>query len=201
MIGPDGEIILPTVWERVVQPDWSITMHMWPMERMPQRPMPPMGGPGGIPGRPPPHGHRDGHRIHMPGGGGMFPPGARPIGHRVGGGPGGPPVPPPPPGAFQGFPGRGRPPMPPGGPEIIEVGPGKAPKRVSKAGGTTVLAWMTGSKPKSSGKKYVSHAHGPSKPRSYYTAQFVTLAPYKSVPALHSPLSLICLEQHANMQL
>ncbi|KAK0617353.1 hypothetical protein B0T14DRAFT_605442 [Immersiella caudata] len=66
LIGPDGEIILPAVWEKLVQPDWAITMHMWPMERMPQRPMPFMGGPGmprppmGFPprrmGRPPPGG-------------------------------------------------------------------------------------------------------------------------------------------------
>ena len=27
----DGEIILPQVWERMVQPDWLVTMHMWPM--------------------------------------------------------------------------------------------------------------------------------------------------------------------------
>lgn len=31
LVGPDGEIILPQVWETLVQPDWSITMHMWPM--------------------------------------------------------------------------------------------------------------------------------------------------------------------------
>lgn len=30
LIGPDGEIILPSVWEKVVQPDWAITMRMWP---------------------------------------------------------------------------------------------------------------------------------------------------------------------------
>lgn len=31
LLGPNGEIILPEVWETTVQPDWSITMHMWPM--------------------------------------------------------------------------------------------------------------------------------------------------------------------------
>ncbi len=54
LIAPDGEIILPTVWEKVVQPDWSITMHMWPMERMP-RPMHPgmvRDGNGARPGHP-----------------------------------------------------------------------------------------------------------------------------------------------------
>ncbi|KAL2063264.1 hypothetical protein VTL71DRAFT_5069 [Oculimacula yallundae] len=30
LIGPNGEIILPQVWEATIQPDWSITMHMWP---------------------------------------------------------------------------------------------------------------------------------------------------------------------------
>lgn len=29
--GPDGEIILPRVWESTVKPDWNITMTMWPM--------------------------------------------------------------------------------------------------------------------------------------------------------------------------
>ena len=31
LIGPGNEIILPGVWETVVEPDWTITMHMWPM--------------------------------------------------------------------------------------------------------------------------------------------------------------------------
>ncbi|KAH6974927.1 hypothetical protein BKA56DRAFT_589777 [Ilyonectria sp. MPI-CAGE-AT-0026] len=35
LIGPDGEIILPSVWEKVVQPDWAITMTMWPMDKLP----------------------------------------------------------------------------------------------------------------------------------------------------------------------
>ncbi|KAM3075257.1 hypothetical protein ACMFMG_007299 [Clarireedia jacksonii] len=30
LIGPNGEIILPQVWETVIEPDWSITMHMRP---------------------------------------------------------------------------------------------------------------------------------------------------------------------------
>ncbi|KAF2168950.1 hypothetical protein M409DRAFT_65289 [Zasmidium cellare ATCC 36951] len=32
LTGPDGEIILPQVWDIVVQPDWEVTMHLWPME-------------------------------------------------------------------------------------------------------------------------------------------------------------------------
>ncbi|KFY60055.1 hypothetical protein V496_05455 [Pseudogymnoascus sp. VKM F-4515 (FW-2607)] len=31
LIGPDGEIILPQVWETYIKPDMSITMHMWPI--------------------------------------------------------------------------------------------------------------------------------------------------------------------------
>ncbi|KAI1120860.1 hypothetical protein F5Y10DRAFT_257571 [Nemania abortiva] len=44
LIGPGGQIILPQIWERVIQPDWQVSMHMWPMDRMPperQRPQPP----------------------------------------------------------------------------------------------------------------------------------------------------------------
>jgi hypothetical protein len=32
LIGPDGEIILSSMWEQVIQPDWTVTMTMWPME-------------------------------------------------------------------------------------------------------------------------------------------------------------------------
>ena len=28
--GPDGEIILPGVWDVVVEPGWTVTMLMWP---------------------------------------------------------------------------------------------------------------------------------------------------------------------------
>ena len=31
LTGPDGGIILPQVWESIVQPGWEITMHLWPM--------------------------------------------------------------------------------------------------------------------------------------------------------------------------
>ncbi|KAK6420295.1 hypothetical protein LTR81_006566 [Elasticomyces elasticus] len=31
LTGPDGEIILPQVWDTMIQPDWEINMHMWPM--------------------------------------------------------------------------------------------------------------------------------------------------------------------------
>ncbi len=29
LIGPDGEIILPQVWESMIEPGWEIVMHMW----------------------------------------------------------------------------------------------------------------------------------------------------------------------------
>ncbi|KAI1758636.1 hypothetical protein GGR53DRAFT_516411 [Hypoxylon sp. FL1150] len=35
LVGPNGEIILPQIWERVIEPDWAITMHMWPMDKPP----------------------------------------------------------------------------------------------------------------------------------------------------------------------
>ncbi|PMD53237.1 uncharacterized protein K444DRAFT_541806 [Hyaloscypha bicolor E] len=31
LIGPNGEIILPRVWETSIEPDWFIKMHMWPV--------------------------------------------------------------------------------------------------------------------------------------------------------------------------
>lgn len=56
LLGPDGQIILASVWEKTIQPDWAITMAMWP-------PPPPRGvqghgrvkhrGAGGIPVPPP----------------------------------------------------------------------------------------------------------------------------------------------------
>ena len=36
LIGPNNEIILPGVWETVIEPDWTITMHMWPMPEEPE---------------------------------------------------------------------------------------------------------------------------------------------------------------------
>lgn len=88
LIGPNGEIILPSVWEKVVEPDWSITMTMWPIEKSPPlaRPPPPGGKipipplPNGRPGVPPP-GRRPGGAVPagpVPLPPGMWPPGARP---------------------------------------------------------------------------------------------------------------------------
>lgn len=41
LVGPNGDIILPQVWETVIEPDWSITMHMWPIPEKPKDPDPP----------------------------------------------------------------------------------------------------------------------------------------------------------------
>lgn len=86
LIGPNGEIILPSIWEKVVQPDWAITMHMWPMDKSPPLknapqhmhpgmmpggrvgPMPHMQGRGGpIPMRPGAAMHPGAQRPYMPG--------------------------------------------------------------------------------------------------------------------------------------
>ncbi len=84
LIGPNGEIILPAVWERVVEPDWAITMHMWPIApQMPSgirataKPPPPLQGhshPQQQP-RPYPMGfHPASVRLGGGGGGGIMPP-------------------------------------------------------------------------------------------------------------------------------
>ncbi|KAL9084742.1 MAG: hypothetical protein Q9165_007917 [Trypethelium subeluteriae] len=36
LMGSNAEIILPQVWESVIEPDTSITMHMWPIEEPPK---------------------------------------------------------------------------------------------------------------------------------------------------------------------
>ncbi|TGO21138.1 hypothetical protein BPAE_0238g00090 [Botrytis paeoniae] len=57
LLGPTGEIILPQVWESVIEPGWLITMHLWPMpepRRQAPAPMPPRPGhPGNFPPPPP----------------------------------------------------------------------------------------------------------------------------------------------------
>lgn len=35
LIGPNGEIILPVVWDRIIEPGWAITMTMWPLDEAP----------------------------------------------------------------------------------------------------------------------------------------------------------------------
>ncbi|TPX13993.1 uncharacterized protein E0L32_005693 [Thyridium curvatum] len=55
LIGPNGEIILPSVWEKIIEPDWAVSMHMWPMDRVPLKPVLPWGRP--LPSPPIPPGH------------------------------------------------------------------------------------------------------------------------------------------------
>lgn len=31
LTGPDGGIILPSTWESVIEPGWTVNMHMWPI--------------------------------------------------------------------------------------------------------------------------------------------------------------------------
>ncbi|EED21760.1 conserved hypothetical protein [Talaromyces stipitatus ATCC 10500] len=52
LVGPSGDIILPQVWETVIEPDWTITMHMWPIPEKPKEPDPPP--PAEEPPAPPP---------------------------------------------------------------------------------------------------------------------------------------------------
>ena len=35
LLSPDGEIIMRSVWEALIQPGWIITMHMWPLSEPP----------------------------------------------------------------------------------------------------------------------------------------------------------------------
>lgn len=37
LVGPHGEIILPQVWETMIEPDWVVTMHMWPIPEPPPK--------------------------------------------------------------------------------------------------------------------------------------------------------------------
>jgi hypothetical protein len=135
LIGPNGEIILPSVWEKVIEPDWSVTMHMWPMDKIPLR--------GHVPGRPgvPLGAHHDPrHRMaHMA----SMRAGMRPSSVRPSGG-----APPPPPTAW-----GGRAAMAAGG--ELRRHPVATPvddhRKKSSKSGSSMLGWMAGSKSKSSG--------------------------------------------------
>lgn len=35
LLGPKDEIIMPSIWESVIEPGWEITMHMWPLPEPP----------------------------------------------------------------------------------------------------------------------------------------------------------------------
>ncbi|KAI9704410.1 MAG: hypothetical protein M1836_007273 [Candelina mexicana] len=140
LIGPNGEIILPQVWETMIEPDWLITMQMWPMpEPKPPKPVlpppPPLAGPpGGVVLIEPPKGVKKK-------GGGPGPPG-----------PGLVPGPPPPPPVIPPGPGLAAagPPPPPPGPSappglVLGGGPpgaGKKPNKPTKV--SPLLAWTAG---------------------------------------------------------
>lgn len=157
LVGPNGEIILPSVWERVVEPDWNITMHMWPMDKAPLRNQipgrPPMQFPPGDPRNDPRHPHHRAAAAHaaanMAHMAGMRPGGVRP----AGAGGQAPPMPP-------GWAARG---VPPGvdprraaaAAVVVDAEP-RSSKRNSKGGGSSMLGWMAG-KPSKSGKKYVGY--------------------------------------------
>ncbi|OTB16883.1 hypothetical protein K445DRAFT_58342, partial [Daldinia sp. EC12] len=151
LIGPNGEIILPQVWEKVIEPDWAVTMHMWPMDR----PAMPQGGAvRGIPGRP--------GGVHMAGG--PFPPqGVRPPSQPrpVGGNPPPPPMNPVMNPGIHGhmggqMPFGGRPAGGPGGampPSIIQVNKPPSSKKAPKKVQSGVLGWIGGGTPKTTKSK------------------------------------------------
>lgn len=35
LLGPKDEVIMPSIWESVIEPGWEITMHMWPIPEPP----------------------------------------------------------------------------------------------------------------------------------------------------------------------
>lgn len=156
LIGPDGEIILPVVWDKTIQPGWQISMRMWPGTDRP-----PMPGPH--PGQPmtadqirmlhmrrqqaQAHAAQHGHHGHHGHGAASRVPPMRPPGF-TGGMPGGNPPPPPGLGPF-GPPGGG------GRPAMVEVVDGGRPKRDKGKKAKKTLGFFSGTKPKKSSKKFV----------------------------------------------
>lgn len=150
IVGPGGEIILPQIWGRLVQPGWSVTMMMWPMDKLP----PPLG----------PRDFRTAGQTHMPSGapppqqsfwpGGQPPPtyGApQPQGSRARGQtrmqpgprmPPGPPIRPMPP--VPGWHGGAH----PGPPNIINIGPPKTPHSKKKKQDSSWIGFFAGKPPK-----------------------------------------------------
>lgn len=47
LVGPNGDIILPQAWESVIEPDWMIIMHMWPIPETQNAADPPPDGKSG----------------------------------------------------------------------------------------------------------------------------------------------------------
>lgn len=144
LIGPNGEIILPQVWDTMIEPDWAITMVMWPP---PEKPEPPAGDFVHIINADPRRKRHSGPIPMRPGMMGGHPMGPPPPG---GGGPRGPPPPPPP--GWRGPPPGG---MRAGGPlpgNITVVDPSSKKKKESKSSSSGALGWLAGKPSKSSGK-------------------------------------------------
>ena len=157
MIGPDGEIILPQVWETMIKPDTAIEMKMWPMPE--KRPPPDMMGPPPPMALPPPPGRlgkpdkkgkrMSKHDIPPP------PPGMLPPPPGMGPLPPPPPIPAPPPGVI---------PIHPGdmGPPQALPGPGKDRKKKKQP--AAPLLWFAGGPRREQSlkavKKHESASHG-----------------------------------------
>ena len=41
LLGPKDEILMPAIWESVIEPGWEITMHMWPIPELSEAVEPP----------------------------------------------------------------------------------------------------------------------------------------------------------------
>ena len=82
LLGTNGEIILPTVWDKTIQPGMEITMTMWPMDKGPAHMGQKIHGMSNMPGRrgravpiPPPVGGAPQSRRSGATGAGVIPPG------------------------------------------------------------------------------------------------------------------------------
>lgn len=149
LTGPDGEIILPSVWEKVIQPDWQITMTMWPIEKLPQPgpPRPPFMAPNGK------HGHGRppfSMPTHI---GGRKPP----FGPGAGDRPGGVKIPPAPP-QWGGAGGGRRSFVIPDNIDVIDAEP-RDRKKEKRASGMSAFFMGSSGKKSSSKKKYVTTPH------------------------------------------
>lgn len=134
LIGPNNEIILPEVWNQVIEPDWTIKMTMWPMDKSPPLKH------AHLNPQMPAHGIGRGGRFGVPAGGVPRMP-QYPLG---GGGFDGIPVPPVPP-AGPRWSTVGSVPTMPHGVNIVDAQPArKTSKGKSKAG---VVNFFMGSKP------------------------------------------------------
>jgi hypothetical protein len=183
LIGPNGEIILPQVWETMIEPDWSITMHMWPMPEPKPEPAPQPGHhhPFHPPERPSRHERAGGERPPMD-------PRSRAHMERAtlearararaaaggGGGGGGSHGPPPPP------PAAGWPPPPPGvrGGPGLGLGPGGAPVVVMHSGREERNGGKkSSSKPAKGMLSFLSGGSAPKKSSSSGKGKYVLLVP------------------------